>query len=170
MPGNGRNGSGGANGKKPPKRPKYKKKPNGKNDTGAPRREITDEEYVKIERLRREGDAEYEIANKLEWSKDGFRKRKHADSRLRSALEKGENQLKSELRRTLLGHANAGNTACLIFAAKNILGWSDRQISEVYHGDIEPHEEEDAVELTIDEAMAVSEFLDPERRSEIARN
>ena len=78
--------------------------------------------------------------------------------------------LKSGLRRTLLAEAESGNTACLIFAAKNILGWSDRQISEVYHGDIEPHEEEDAVELTTEQAFAISEYLDPERRSEIARN
>ena len=167
MPTNGRNGSG--NGK-PRKRPNYKKKANGKNDTGAPRRELTDEDYDKIERLRREGDAEYEIANKLEWSKDGFRKRKQADARLRSALEKGETRLKSNLRRTLLAEAKSGNTACLIFAAKNILGWSDRQISEVYHGDIEPHDEEDAIELTVEDALSISEFLDPERRSEIARN
>ena len=69
---------------------------------------------------------EYEIAQHIGLSDDGFRKRKARDKKLRDALDKGRARGRGSLRRAQWKGAQAGNPTMLIWMGKQYLGQRDK--------------------------------------------
>jgi hypothetical protein len=105
-------------------KPKPKAKPKAKRKKPGPKPMIIDYDQVAKDAARQY--TEYEIAQDLGLTDDGFRKRKARDKKLRDALDKGRAGGRTSLRRYQWKGAQEGNTTMLIWMGKQYLGQRDK--------------------------------------------
>lgn len=83
--------------------------------------------YAKIEKLAEAQLTDYELAARLDYTEEGFRKRRLADDTLVGAIKKGRAKGCGSVRRVQYEKALAGDTTSMIWFGKNYLGQSDKQ-------------------------------------------
>ena len=105
-------------------KPKPKAKPKAKRKKPGPKPMIIDYDQVANDASLQY--TEYEIAQDLGLTDDGFRKRKARDKKLRDALDKGRAGGRTSLRRYQWKGAQEGNTTMLIWMGKQYLGQRDK--------------------------------------------
>ena len=88
-----------------------------------PPREI---DYDGIRDMAQEGCTDYEIADIIGFSQEGFSRRKSKDDKLQQALKRGRSVMNRSLRRAQLDSALGGNVTAQIWLGKQVLGQKDK--------------------------------------------
>ncbi len=93
--------------------------------------ELLPADYASITKLASEGTTLRHIAQAVGMGWTTFRERRHKDDRLEAAYQKGRAELHNKLVSKLVEQAIGGNTACLIFACKCLLGLTEQGPDDV---------------------------------------